>query len=105
MLFDTTIILSLLYIFQFCNKKDLQLFETQVGCGVKITWVLQKGSREPVPVLLGTLIIGTFGCVLSSITKSRDHLLVMCLLHALNSKLTAIRCPTLTTNCEEHVGF
>lgn len=39
MLFDTTIILSLLYIFQFCNKKDLQLFETQVGCGVKITWV------------------------------------------------------------------
>ena len=38
-------------------------------------------------------------------TKSQDHLLVTCLLYALNSKLTATWCLTLTTNCEEHMGF
>lgn len=46
-----------------------------------------------------------FGCVLSTITKSRGHPLVTCLPHALNSKLTTTQCPTLPTNCEEHMGF
>lgn len=67
--------------------------------------ILQKGSLDPVPMLLGTLIIGTSSFVLFSITKSRGHALVTCLPHALNSKLTATRCPTLPMNCEEHMGF
>lgn len=75
------------------------------GEGEKSCQIFQKGSRDPVPALLGTLIIGTFGCVLSSITKSQGHPLVTYLPHALNSKLTATWCPTLPTNCEERVGF
>lgn len=65
---------------------------------------LQKGSSKPVPVLFGTLNVGTFGCALSSITKSQSHLLVTCLSHVLSSKLMVTRRPTLPTTHDEHMG-
>lgn len=70
----------------------------------KSCWFLQNGSSKPIPVLFGTLNVGTFGCALSSITKSQSHLLVTCLSHALSSKLTVTRHPTLPTTHDEPMG-